>query len=470
MSAENQNTEIQIADYKRKELKAGILHIGVGRFHRAHQAYFTDLALDKSFADWGIVGVSLNSSQQIDILKQQDGLYHLRMHDKQGYRVRQIQCLIDFCFYKDESEKFFEYIKSESIKIVSLTITEKGYHYDSNTRRLNESSELIQFDLQNKENPKTAIGVLALGLWKRYQEGKAPLTIISCDNIQKNGELLRAVTMEFVRQAYKDNEFIGWLQDQVSFPSSMVDRIVPAMTAEQINKFNEELNVKDKTPIDTEEFCQWVIEDKFKAGRPEWEHVGVQIVNSVDAYEKMKLSLLNATHSFLAYYGSIKGYKYVSQAIVDPEILSDIETLFAAELPNYINAPKDFDLPKYCKSLIERYKNPELKHKLLQIAMDGSIKIPQRWLPSLEYNLANDKPLAKISKALAAWYLFCQLAQDQEWTLEDPNADKIFKALSESEEIISFYRQLGLVLSVKQLSHGPLQISLQEEYKKIQGA
>lgn len=460
-------SQVQIPCYDISSLQIGHLHIGVGNFHRAHQAYYTEKLLEQSFGPWGIVGISLNSKNLVEPLSQQDGLYTLKTHSRSESQRQIVGCLRQLLYLEQDRQLLQAYFESPQVHIVTLTITEKGYHFVAGSKTINWDSAAIKGDLLNKSLPKTAIGVLAQGLWQRFQATKSPISLLSCDNISGNGDLLESVVTEFIWQAYPDKLFHKWLREFVSFPNSVVDRIVPSIDRAQVKKILEGLDYNDKCPLQTEQYSSWVIEDRFASLRPDWHKVGVQFVADTRVYEKMKLSLLNATHSYLAYFGSIKSYQFVNEAIGDAEILTDVQSLLNEELAGYIQLPKDFSLENYSKSLLDRYKNPNLQHSLLQISMDGTVKLPMRWLPSIDYNLKNNKPIWALSKSVAAWIVFCKLSHKGLWDLQDPMRASLQKLAGQDLSAFDFTSALSQVFPVGILENKKWREALETSYSDL---
>jgi len=408
--------------YDRVPLRAGILHFGIGAFHRAHQAVYTDAALAAQGGDWGIVGVSLRSDVVAQQLNPQQGLYSVLAEDGNHAELRVIGAVLRVLVATREPEAVVAAIADPMIRIISLTITEKGYALAEDGESLNRGDPVIRADLDAPQSPASAIGLLALGLHARQQQGGAPLTLMSCDNLARNSHKLRTVLGDYLRLAFPD--VLPWLAQSVRFPCSVVDRIVPAMTADARAHQSQLLGLDDAGAVATEPFSQWVIEDDFAAGRPAWELAGARFVTDVEPYEAIKLRLLNASHSAIAWCGLLTGCATVDAVMAVPELRGYIECLMSQELMPRIVVPAGFDLDAYRDALLARFDNPRLAHRCAQIAMDSSEKIAQRWLPALQAGVA---PL--LCRALGAW---CYAVLCTDIALDDPRAAQLL-AWRESE-------------------------------------
>ena len=401
--------------YSRESLRPGILHLGLGAFHRAHQALYTEAALNRSGGDWGIVGVCMRSDAVERQLQAQGGLYSVLSEDGSQRRLQVVGALRRVLVAPRDVEELNQVFADPAIQIVTLTVTEKGYCLGPGGWSLDRDLPAVRRDLADPQQAATAIGVLARGLWHRFNCGGEPLTLISCDNLGENSARLRAALVDYLESTWP--EMLPWLQRAVTFPCSMVDRIVPAMTTEGLHRQAGELGAEDAGAVATEPFSQWIIEDEFAAGRPDWTAVGVQLVAAIGPYEEIKLRLLNASHSAIAYLGLLAGRETVADVMADPALASFVRLLMSRDLMPALDVPADFDLGAYRDQLLVRFANPCLRHRCAQIAMDGTEKIPQRWLPTLRTQ-AGDSLLLR---ALAAW-CYCVVAT--ELPLDDPRLDK----------------------------------------------
>lgn len=401
----------QLPNYDRNKLKSGILHIGIGAFHRAHQVYYIDKLLNSNNTDafnWSYISGTIRSnSKLIDDLKNNDCLYTLSTNDESGYNYRIIGALKDVYFAGNgQTQELINTISNHSIRIVTYTVTEKGYYVDLSTQKLNLSHPDIIADLNDIATPKTAIGITVAALKKRYETNKEPLTLLSCDNMPNNGRILKAAIIEFANKI--DKNLAIWIDENCTFPSAMVDRIVPAVTNETIENIKNAIGEYDSSPVATEEFAQWVIEDDFANGRPALEEVGVEFVSDIEPFEKLKLTMLNGSHSLIAYLGAYAGLKTVDKVISTKEFYNFIKKyMLEIAAPLVKGLPASVSTNAYADKLLTRFANPYLKHRTEQIAMDGSKKIPQRWLGSLKSLIKEKKNYNILAIGLAGWILFC---------------------------------------------------------------
>ncbi len=422
-----------LPQYNRAELKPGIVHIGIGAFHRAHQAFYTEAALNQFGGDWGIIGCSLRSANVRDQLVPQDCLYTLVERSNAGEKLQIIGAVVDTLVGPENPSAIINAIAQSSIKIVSMTITEKGYCHDPATGNLQLQHPDIVHDLENLDKPVSAIGFIVAGLQKRYQQQQRAFTVLSCDNLPNNGEVLERVVLQFAEKISAD--FAKWIKANATFPCSMIDRIAPATTEEDKQDLEKRLGFRDEGLVTCEPFTQWVIEDKFSDGRPDWDKVGVLMVDDVRVFEKIKLRLLNGAHSIMAYTGYLSGYQFISQVMENPAFVKMIKTHMAREAGETLQAPQGFDIEAYKQQLIDRFSNKALKHKTWQIAMDGSQKIPQRWLETLRQQLQTTRHIDIICLGLAAWIRYVSGVDEQQNPIEvsDPFAKEL-RAICDSHK------------------------------------
>ena len=385
-------------NYDRGGVTPGIVHLGIGAFHRAHQAVYVDDLLGM-YPDWAIVGASLRRPDTRDALEPQDGLYSLLVRDASGSACRVIGSILEVIDATAEGDRLLELMASPAIRIVSLTVTEKGYCHDPATGHLDCNHPDIAHDLADPVHPRSAPGFLVEALDRRRQAGLAPFTVMSCDNLPSNGRTARRIITEFA--AARDAE-LGRYVEGVSFPSTMVDRIVPATTDADRVAVGEMLGLEDAWPVVTELFTQWVIEDDFSAGRPPFEAAGAQMVREVEPFEHMKLRMLNGSHSTLAYLGYLAGHQYVADAVGDPAFRALISELMSAEVMPTLHMPGT-DLDAYREALLARFANPALHHRTWQIAMDGSQKLPQRLLGTIRDRIAAGASYERLALGVAGW-------------------------------------------------------------------
>jgi fructuronate reductase len=391
--------QVRTPAYDRRGMAAGIVHLGLGAFHRAHQAVYTEDAIEQAGGDWGIIGVSLRSDKMARQLNPQQGLYSVWSEDADGGELRVIGCVQQVLVAGQDLDAVVAAIASASTRLVTLTITEKGYLLAADGQSLAVDDDALAADLENPARPATAIGVLALGLKVRSEGSGAPLTVLSSDNLSANGSVLGKLLRDYLALTFPA---VGpWLDAAVSFPCSMVDRIVPATTQAQKQRQAGALGLLDEGAVGTEPFSQWVVEDNFASDRPAWDAVGVQFVDDIQPYETIKLRLLNASHSAIAYCGLLAGKQTVDEVMADNVLRGYVAQLMAQDLAPALDAPAGFDLAAYREDLLARFGNPCLAHRCAQIAMDGSEKIRQRWLPTLQA-----APAPYLRRALAAWCFF----------------------------------------------------------------
>jgi fructuronate reductase len=391
--------------YDRAALRPGIVHLGLGAFARGHLAEYTDDALEHRFGDWGIVGASLQRPDQRDRLKPQDGLYTLLKRSPAGPELRVIGSVLDVLVAPEDPAALVARLASADTRIVSLTVTEKGYCHDPATGRLKPDHPDIVHDIASPLAPRSAIGLLVAGLKARRDAGLGPFTVLCCDNLPHNGHVLAGLVRDFA--ALSDDGLSQWIAANGAFPCTMVDRIVPATTDADIAEVEGLLGLRDAAPVIGEPFRQWAIEDVFEAGRPKWEDVGAQMVSEVAPFEFMKLRLLNGAHSSLAYLGYLAGHETVSEASNDPVFARFLQGLWSEIIPT-VPAPRGVALADYASALLTRFQNPAIRHRTWQIAMDGSQKLPQRLLGTIRDRLETGAPIAHLTLGVAAWMRYVQ--------------------------------------------------------------
>jgi fructuronate reductase len=385
--------------YDRRTVTPGIVHLGVGAFHRAHIAVYIDslLALDPS---WGIVGASLRRPDTRNALLEQDYLYTLAVRSTEGTQTRVIGSLLDVLDVNRQHAQLLDVMCDPAIRIVTLTVTEKGYCHDPATGKLDHSHPDIIHDLKHPDFPVSAPGLIVRALEMRRDAGVPPFTVLSCDNLPANGLTTARVVTGFA--SLRSTDLARHIEQNVAFPSTMIDRIVPATTDADRAMVKAETGYDDAWPVITEPFTQWVVEDRFTSGRPPLDRVGVELVEDVAPYELMKLRMLNGSHSTLAYLGYLAGYEYVSQAIADPALRTIIHRLITLEAIPSLSIDET-QLFAYREALLTRFANPALKHRTWQIAMDGSQKLPQRLLGTIRDCMKNARPYTHAALGVAAW-------------------------------------------------------------------
>jgi fructuronate reductase len=416
--------------YDRHRLATGIVHLGLGAFVRGHLAAYTEDALEREFGPWGIVGVSLRAPDQRQRLAPQDGLYTALCREPADTTARVIGCVTDCLMLPDALGATLALMAQPMTKIVSLTITEKGYCHDPATGRLNTAHPDICHDLEHPNAPRSAVGLIVAALARRQARGLAPVTVLCCDNLPHNGVLVARLVADFA--SLRDNKLAAWIERDGAFPSTMVDRIVPATTEADIALAAELTGLDDAAPVVHEPFRQWVIEDRFVDGaRPAWEQVGAELVADVAPFEAMKLRLLNGSHSALAYLGFLGGHETIGDCVADPVYRRFVQELWAEEIIPVTATPAGADLHAYAAALLARYDNPAIRHRTAQIAMDGSQKLPQRLLGTIRDRLARGLPIRRLALTVAAWmfYVGGRDEQGQPFEVRDPLAAILAAAL-----------------------------------------
>ncbi|MCD2174231.1 mannitol dehydrogenase family protein [Rhizobium sp. C4] len=418
--------------YRRDALTTGILHLGPGAFFRAHLAVYTDDVLGKD-TRWGIEAVSLRSTDVVDHLNEQNGLYNLLVRDTAGTTARVIGSIVKARAAVPDPAGLLARLADPAIRIVSLTVTEKAYGLDPRTGGLDLAHPDIAADLANPTKPRGVIGYIVAGLAARRALGLTPFTPLSCDNLPGNGAVLKRLTLEFAERV--DASLRHWIEETVPFPSTMVDRITPASTDETYADAERLTGQTDLAAIETEPFSQWVIEDHFADGRPAWEAAGAVMVSDVSAYEKMKLRMLNGAHSLLAYLGFIAGHEFIRDTMQDAALKSLAERHMEAAART-LDPVSGIDLGAYASDLIARFENRAIAHRTYQIAMDGTQKLPQRLLQPATEALARGEDAETFAIAVAGWMRYATgLDRDgKPYELRDPRAAEIAELLSGSEK------------------------------------
>ena len=430
--------------YERDGLRCGIVHLGLGAFARAHLAAVTETALQAGDdLAWGIVGVSLRRPDTRDALAPQGGLYTLALRDaapdgtaREALQV--IGALMQVLVAPEDPNAVLQRIAHPDTRIVSLTVTEKGYHHDPATRTLKLQDADIVHDLRHPEAPRSTLGIVVRGLQRRMQRGLPALTLLSCDNLPANGDTLRGLVLAFAQQV--DGALQEWIAVRCTFPNSMVDRIVPRTTEVDRERIAARLGLRDAAPVVAEPFIDWVIEDRFAAGRPAWElggiNGGARFVPSAAPFERLKLRMVNGSHSTLAYLGLMAGLKTVDQAVAVPALRRFAHTLMRDEIEPTLSGLPGLDLADYRSRLLRRFANPALQHQLRQIAMDGSQKLPQRLLGTVADRLRDGRDIDGLALAVAGWMHHLRGSDDsgQTFEIEDPLARALAQQLAWAEQ------------------------------------
>ncbi len=396
--------------YDRSQVRTGIVHFGVGGFHRAHQAMYVDQLLREGQGlDWGICGVGVLASDRPmqQALQAQDGLYTLVAKHADGtYEPRVIGSLVQYLFAPDDPEAVVVKLAEEATKIVSLTVTEGGYNIDSVTGEFHQDNPEVLRDLEPGAVPYTVFGLLIEALVRRRARGVAPFTVMSCDNIQGNGDVARRSFSAFA--ALRDAELGEWVRHGVHFPNCMVDRITPVTTDADRTEVARRFGIEDRWPVVCEPFAQWVLEDDFSLGRPLLEDAGVQLVADVEPYELMKLRLLNASHQGLCYFGYLAGYRLVHEAAQDPLFASFLLAYMQREATPTLEPVPGVDLHHYQHLLIERFSNAEVCDTVARLCAESSDRIPKWLLPVLRHNLASGGEIERSVAIVASWARYAE--------------------------------------------------------------
>ena len=423
------NPTVARPGYDRSQLTAGIVHIGVGGFHRAHQAVALDRLMNAGLAlDWAICGVGLlePDRRMKQVFDEQDCLYTVVLKHADGRREpRVIGSIVNYLFAPDDPEAVIEKMASPEIRIVSLTITEGGYNFDRVTGEFDQTTPGIVADLRDGAMPTTAFGFVTEALRRRRDRGQPAFTVQSCDNIQGNGDMAKRMFTAYAR--LKDAELGAWIEANVHFPNAMVDRITPVTTAQDITETAELIGLDDAWPVVCEPFFQWVIEDDFSLGRPPYEQVDVQLVDDVEPYEYMKLRLLNSCHQGMCYFGFLGGYRYAHEAAADPAIAAFLTRYMDREATPTLRPVPGIDLEAYKVTLIERFSNPEVRDTLARLCAESSDRIPKWLLPVIRDQLASGGEIVCGAAIIASWARYAEGVDEQGEPIDvvDPLRDEL---------------------------------------------
>ncbi|WP_417217650.1 mannitol dehydrogenase family protein [Arthrobacter sp.] len=399
------NDTVAVPGYDLAQRRIGIVHFGVGGFHRAHQAMYLDRLMNAGKdLDWAICGVGLmpHDQRMRDALADQDGLYTLVDKAPDGSRnARVIGSIARYLYAPDDPEAVLAQLVDPDVRIVSLTVTEGGYNYNAATGEFNASTPAVAADLADGAVPATTFGFVTEALRRRREAGTVPFTIMSCDNIQGNGHLAARVFSAFA--TLKDPELGAWMIKNVPFPNCMVDRITPVTTDADRAAIAGEYGVQDAWPVVCEDFVQWVLEDKFPTGRPDWGSVGVQLVDDVEPYELMKLRLLNCSHQGIAYLGYLAGYRFAHEACGDPLFIDFLLAYMEREATPTLRPVPGIDLDAYRHQLIERFANEQIQDTLARLAAESSDRIPTWLVPVIRANLSDGGSVRLSAAIVASW-------------------------------------------------------------------
>ena len=437
--------------------EVGIVHLGLGAFARA----FIMPWLAEAGGDWGVIGVSLRSPDVRDALAPQGCVYHAVEMTPDGPEPRLIEQVRAVLVAPEDPEAVLAAMTDPAVRIVSLTVTEKGYCHDPATGKLNPDHPDIAHDIANAI-PRSAPGYLVRALERRRKTGTPPFTVLSCDNLPHNGALTRSVLIDLAHRI--DPELAQWIEAEVACPATMVDRIVPATTKDDIAEVARLTGTWDAAPVLHEPFRQWVIEDAFPAGRPALDRVGVQMVGDVAPFEAMKLRMLNGSHSSIAYLGYLAGHEHVSEAVADPAIADFVRTFWSQVIPT-LETPEGEDLSAYADALMERFANPAIRHRTWQIAMDGSQKLPQRLLGTLRDALDAGGKTDALLLPLAAWIRYVSGTDEAGAPIDvrDPLADRLREAANADDPV-------GSVLDIRDVFDADLAARIADPLREVHAA
>lgn len=402
--------DVPAPSYERREKERFFVHIGVGGFHRSHQAFYLHELFTKGLSpEWGICGLGImaNDERTCRALREQDYLYTLMIKHPDGtVRPQVVGALVDYVYASGNTAAAVERLADPRTRIVSLTITEGGYNFDQHGAFIFDRPA-VRHDLAHPEAPQTVFGLLTAALRLRKERGVPAFTLLSCDNIQHNGDVARRMLLSFAEAA--DRELAAWIGTHVSFPNSMVDRITPTTTAADVELLKTQFGIEDAVPVTCEPFIQWVLEDRFIAGRPELEQVGVQFVDDIAPYEKVKLRLLNAGHSMLGFTGSLLGYRTIDETVGDPLVGRSLRAFMDEEATPTLGRVDGIDLTWYKDNLFQRFANPNIRDSLTRICSDSSAKLPKFLIPTIEEQLQRGGQIKYTATIVAAWCRTLQL-------------------------------------------------------------
>ncbi|MBK3468828.1 mannitol dehydrogenase family protein [Pseudomonas sp. MF6776] len=420
--------EVQLPAYSLSDTRQGIAHIGVGGFHRAHQAYYTDALMNTGEAlDWAICGVGLRAEDRRarDDLKEQDYLFTLfELGDSDDTEVRVIGAIRDMLLAEDGAQALIDKLADPQIRIVSLTITEGGYCIDDSNGEFMAHLPQIQNDLAHPSAPTTVFGFLCAALEKRRGAGTPAFTIMSCDNLPHNGAVTRKALLAFA--TLRNMGLRDWIEQNVSFPNAMVDRITPMTSTAHRLQLADKHAVDDAWPVVCEPFVQWVLEDKFVNGRPAWEKVGVQFTDDVSPYEEMKIKLLNGSHLALTYLGFLKGYRFVHETMNDPLFVRYMRAYMDLDVTPQLAPVPGINLDDYKDTLVARFSNQAIADQLERVCSDGSSKFPKFTVPTINRLIADGRETRRAALVVAAWALYLKGVDENGDTYSIPDPRAVF--------------------------------------------
>jgi mannitol 2-dehydrogenase len=412
---EDHSEDVAVPSYDRSKLRAGIVHFGVGGFHRAHQAMYLDRLMNEGKAlDWAICGVGVMPADERmrQVLDAQDGLYTLVVKAPDGtLDARVIGSIVEYLYAPDDPDAVIEKMASPEIRIVSLTVTEGGYNFNAVTGEFMADNPDVQHDLDRGNQPRTTFGLITAAVERRRERGVPPFTIMSCDNIQGNGDAARRSFVEYAR--LRDPGLASYVAENVNFPNSMVDRITPVTTDDDREQVGKRFGIADGWPVVCEPFTQWALEDAFGAGRPPFEEAGVQVVPDVEPYELMKLRLLNASHQGLCYFAWLAGYRLVHDAAQDELFAKFLLGYMEREATPTLEPVPGVDLREYQHQLIDRFSNAQVRDTVARLCAESSDRIPKWLLPVIRRNLDTGGDILLSTAIVASWARYAEGVDEQ---------------------------------------------------------
>jgi mannitol 2-dehydrogenase len=445
---------LPVPEYDRSQVRSGIVHFGVGGFHRAHQAMYLDALMRSGEGfEWGVTGVGLmpQDRRMLEVMQAQDCLYTLMEKPPDGsLDARVIGSIVDYLFAPDDPEAVLARMTDPATSIVSLTITEGGYHLNQATGQFDGDDPTVQHDLANPKAPRGTFGFVVEALDRRRAAGTPPFVVMSCDNIQGNGEVARRTTVAFA--GLRDGDLASWIEDEVAFPNSMVDRITPVTSETDRARLADEFGVDDGWPVACEPYTQWVLEDRFPTGRPALESVGVQLVEDVEPYELMKLRLLNASHQAMAYLGHLAGYRYAHEVCQDPLFVTFLLGYMDDEATPTLAPVPGVDLSAYKRQLIERFANPQVADTLARLAAESSDRIPKWLVPVIREQLRSGGRVRRSALVVASWARYAEGVDEKGEPIQvvDNRRDEVMaRARRQQEEPLAFLDDPALFADLK---------------------
>lgn len=437
--------------YDRAALKLGHAHIGVGAFHRCHQAEYVEDMLEARFGPWGLIGINLHPPRIAETLAAQDRYYTRTLRQDSRSETRLIGCHLGIVDVTDASSAMaaIEALAAREIQVITMTVTEKGYCLTPSSGELDRANADLQADLAGGELPRTVLGLLTLALEKRRQMGAGPVTLLSCDNIPANGKRLRAALLSFAEQ--RNPSLVAWIEAHVAFPCAMVDRIVPATTAPDLDSLEAAVGLRDEAAVFGEPFRQWVIEDRFAGATPPWDLAGAQFVADAEPYEHIKMRILNSAQSTLSHWGALAGLEFSWQAAADPTLSALVERMLVTETASTLPGVEGMEIGCYIATSLARIRNTSIRHRCHQIGTDGSQKIVQRVTAPLRARRSRNLAATGLEGALAGWIAYVAAGAKRygaRWTASDPFAAEIIARADSSGDFVALARSVLAIRAI----------------------